>query len=168
LDTQTKSAEQLSRFSSPEQLDQIITMTPRRGWVALVSLLALIALVTVWVFSGDTEIKVAGSGLLYKGGDGGMYVVITLAPEDFERVKAGMEAAAYPALDTQNIIPGHVTDVSKINDGSLENRRYQAAIALDNADSDGFQGMPAGQVWQADITVGIFSPVGFFLRGGAQ
>ena len=63
----------LERLSSPEQLDQKITVVPQIGWVAVVALALLVAAALVWGILGTISIKVYGSGvLMYYGGIAGI------------------------------------------------------------------------------------------------
>ena len=57
----------LARLSSPEQLDQKLTVVPPAGWAALVSLAILILAALVWGIFGSISNKVFGNGLLIYG-----------------------------------------------------------------------------------------------------
>ena len=57
----------LDRLSSPEQLDQKLTVISPIGWAALISVLALIAAALAWGFLGTVSDKVSGSGMLMYG-----------------------------------------------------------------------------------------------------
>ena len=54
----------LQKLSSPEQLDQTITVINLQGWIGLCALGALLAAVFVWSFVGSIPEKVNGSGVL--------------------------------------------------------------------------------------------------------
>lgn len=58
----------LDRLSSPEQLDQLLTVTDSRGWLVLVALASLVVTAIVWGIYGMIPIKVAGSGILIRSG----------------------------------------------------------------------------------------------------
>jgi len=54
----------LDRLSSPEQLDQKITLVSPLGWIAVASLAVLILAAVTWGYLGIIYNKVAGSGVL--------------------------------------------------------------------------------------------------------
>ena len=57
----------LERMSSPEQLDQKLTVISPVGWMAVVSLAVLIFAALIWGFWGTVSNKVYGSGVLTYG-----------------------------------------------------------------------------------------------------
>lgn len=64
----------LERLSSPEQLDQLLTVTGPIGWVCLIAIIGVIALVIVWSVKGTLPDKVSGAGILIKSG--GVYEIV--------------------------------------------------------------------------------------------
>jgi len=58
----------LERLSSPEQLDQMMQVTDRRGWLALAALAGLLAMAVTWGFVGTIPTKVMGEGILIRTG----------------------------------------------------------------------------------------------------
>ncbi len=58
----------LERLSSPEQLDQLLTVTPARSWVALVGVLLLTGLTVAWGFTGSIATSVFGQGVMVRRG----------------------------------------------------------------------------------------------------
>src|SRR5918912_1009761 len=54
----------LERLSSPEQLDQVMQVTPLRGWLALVALAAVVVAAVAWGVVGTIPVEVSGQGLL--------------------------------------------------------------------------------------------------------
>jgi multidrug efflux pump subunit AcrA (membrane-fusion protein) len=58
----------LERLSSPEQLDQLMQVTDRRGWLALTALAGLLAMAVTWGFVGSIPTKVTGEGILIRTG----------------------------------------------------------------------------------------------------
>lgn len=58
----------LDRLSSPEQLDLMIKITNPAGWVALLTLIGLIAIAIFWGIFGSIPTKVIGSAVLIKTG----------------------------------------------------------------------------------------------------
>lgn len=58
----------LERLSSPEQLDQLLTVTSPKGWVSLIAMWAVLACVIVWAFFGKIPTTEEGGGILVVGG----------------------------------------------------------------------------------------------------
>jgi len=81
----------LDRLSSPEQLDQKITVVSPIGWVAVVSLAVLILAGLSWGFLGTVYNRVSGSGMFIYGGgivtltasSGGQITYVDVSPGDF-------------------------------------------------------------------------------------
>lgn len=63
----------LERLSSPEQLDQMMQVTTRKGWLSLASLGGVIAAALVWGVFGSVPERVGGPGILVLSG--GVYEV---------------------------------------------------------------------------------------------
>ena len=79
----------LERLSSPEQLDQMMRVTHRRGWMALGALIALLATAVVWGLFGTISTKVMGQGILLRhGGLGNVVATYTGEITEFH-VSAG-------------------------------------------------------------------------------
>ncbi|MDQ4126630.1 MAG: HlyD family efflux transporter periplasmic adaptor subunit [Actinomycetota bacterium] len=57
--------EAMDQLSSPDELDRLMHVTDRRGWLALVALSAIVVAVVVWGFFGSIPIEV-------RGGDGAL------------------------------------------------------------------------------------------------
>ncbi|MCL2055770.1 MAG: NHLP bacteriocin system secretion protein [Oscillospiraceae bacterium] len=57
----------LDRLSSPEQLDQKLTVVSPAGWAALASFTVLLAAALLWGFLGSVSDKVSGGGMLLYG-----------------------------------------------------------------------------------------------------
>jgi len=57
----------LDRLSSPEQLDQKLTVITPIGWIAMISLAVLILAAAAWGYLGAISNKVSGSGVLMFG-----------------------------------------------------------------------------------------------------
>jgi HlyD family secretion protein len=55
-------------LSSPEQLDQLLRVTNRRGWLALAAIAALLAVAVAWGFLGTVSTKVSGFGIVVTRG----------------------------------------------------------------------------------------------------
>ncbi len=58
----------LDRLSSPEQLDQLVSVTTPLGWVSLLGFLLLLSSVVVWGFLGKISSMATGGGILIKTG----------------------------------------------------------------------------------------------------
>ena len=58
----------LERLQSPEQLDQMIEVTTRKGWLSLYATLLVIVTALLWGIFGSVPKKVSGKGLLVKSG----------------------------------------------------------------------------------------------------
>lgn len=54
----------LDRLSSPEELDQLITVTRSRGWIALFGLIGILMTAVIWSFTGSIPIQVNGAGII--------------------------------------------------------------------------------------------------------
>ncbi len=61
----------LDRLSSPEQLDQLLTITTPRSWLVLLGFALLIGAVLIWAFLGSVATTVDGEGILLRGGRSG-------------------------------------------------------------------------------------------------
>lgn len=57
----------LDRLSSPEQLDELMEVTPARAWIALASIGVLMAAVLGWSIFGRIPTKIHGEGILLRG-----------------------------------------------------------------------------------------------------
>ena len=58
----------LERLSSPEQLDQLLTVTSPKGWIALIALWSVLAAIVVWAVVGRIPTTEQGRGILVVGG----------------------------------------------------------------------------------------------------
>ena len=75
----------LERLSSPEQLDQLMTVTSPKGWLALIALGTLVTVAVIWGVYGTIPTKVQGNGILLRSG--GVY--------DIESETAGKVTSIY-------------------------------------------------------------------------
>ncbi len=78
----------LERLSSPDQLDQLMRVTNRRGWLALIALTGLIVTAVVWGFLGTVATKVSGSGILVTRG--GLSGVLISQPGEITNIHVGI------------------------------------------------------------------------------
>lgn len=58
----------LDRLSSPERIDQLEVLIPRRSWLILLGFLLFIALGIFWGFHGSIPTKIGGKGILLAPG----------------------------------------------------------------------------------------------------
>lgn len=58
----------LERMSSPEQLDQMITITTPLGWLSLLAISGLLLLAILWGMYGSVPTKVKGQGIILRQG----------------------------------------------------------------------------------------------------
>jgi HlyD family secretion protein len=58
----------LDRLASPEQLDQLITLTSPIGWAALTAIAVLLSAIVVWGIFGKVPTRVEGAGILIARG----------------------------------------------------------------------------------------------------
>ncbi len=83
----------IERLSSPEQLDQMITVTDPRGWIVLLTVLFMLMAFGIWAFFGSIKTSVDGRGILLKSGGvrniihyaSGQLYDIKVAPGDMVR-----------------------------------------------------------------------------------
>nr|CAA6800327.1 MAG: NHLP bacteriocin system secretion protein [uncultured Thiotrichaceae bacterium] len=54
----------LDRLSSPDQLDQLVTITDAKGWLALITLALILLSVIIWSLTGSIPTNVQGEGIL--------------------------------------------------------------------------------------------------------
>lgn len=64
----------IERLSSPEQLDQLMTVTSPRAWFALIAVAAILFTAIVWSIFGNIPYKTSGEGILIKSE--GVYNII--------------------------------------------------------------------------------------------
>jgi len=67
----------LDKLQSPEQLDQLMTVTSPAGWIALLAIGVFVIIITIWSFYGELPQRVTGKGMLIKSG--GLYSITHVA-----------------------------------------------------------------------------------------
>ena len=119
----------LEQLSSPEQLDQLMRVATPKGWVVLLSLVALIGVAVVWGIFGRVSVTVKGDGILMKSGGilniqhlaGGMIKEVKVRSGDV--VHQGEVVARVSQLDIVNKI-----NETRIKLRELERRRTRTQI----------------------------------------
>lgn len=133
----------LEELQAPEKLDELMTLTSPRSWLALITMAALTALAVLWGVAGTVTRGVEGRGiLLQKGGiktahslDEG--VVIDLLVEIDDHVEVGDALARIADPEGQAGVRveyspyrGRVVDLM-INEGELLHRGSSIATIVD-------------------------------------
>ena len=80
----------LDRLSSPEQLDQLMTVTSPRGWITLIGMGCLLLVLLLWGLLGTVPTKISSQGILISAGGvsniilptGGQITDIKIVPGD--------------------------------------------------------------------------------------
>jgi hypothetical protein len=62
------------RFSSPEQLDQLIKVTSPKSWLVLIAVSCIIVSFVIWGFLGSISTKIEGQGILLN--NGGVFTIV--------------------------------------------------------------------------------------------
>ncbi|HZP79396.1 MAG TPA: NHLP bacteriocin system secretion protein [Pseudolabrys sp.] len=119
----------LERLSTPDRLDQGLTIVGSAEWIGLGALVALILGGAVWGATIDVPITVGGSGILLApggllevtSGSRGRVVNFSIAPGD--QVKAGQEVAR---LDQSEIVAQLATAKAELRDLQAEHDQIVA------------------------------------------
>ncbi len=56
----------LDRLSAPEELDKMVQVTDRRGWIALIALISLVVAAIVWSIFGSLPVMMKANGVLFR------------------------------------------------------------------------------------------------------
>jgi len=108
----------LERLSSPEQLDQLMTISSPRGWIGLVGVFCLLAVLVLWSFFGLIIAKIDANGVIIKGNDGSaqnLQAVLYLPFDQGQQVAPGMQVQLSPAQSKREepgFVLGQVASVS--------------------------------------------------------
>ncbi|MBJ7598156.1 MAG: hypothetical protein DLM67_24680 [Candidatus Nephthysia bennettiae] len=78
----------LDRLSSPEQLDQLIRITSRRSWIALLAMAAVVLSAVAWGLIGTITTSVSDQGMFIRGG--GLFAVQTPSAGQVRSVSVGV------------------------------------------------------------------------------
>ncbi len=66
----------LAKLSSPEQLDQLIIITDRKGWIALLATGLIVISSLIWAFTAHLPVIISGSGILVA--QGGLHELVAM------------------------------------------------------------------------------------------
>ena len=66
----------LAKLSSPEQLDQLITVTDQKGWISLLAITIIIIGALLWSITGEIPVTVDGNGIILRRG--GRHKIISI------------------------------------------------------------------------------------------
>jgi HlyD family secretion protein len=131
----------LDRLASPEELDQLITVTGPRAWLALAALLSILGTAVLWGFLGNIPQKTEGQGILMASG--GVENIVNLAAgrvtdvrvQSGDRVKKGEIVARIDQPDLIKQINDYkkdLEDVKSFNAGADSEDRTNFSASLDD------------------------------------
>jgi biotin carboxyl carrier protein len=110
----------LDRMSSPERLDQMMKITSRRGWLALVGLIALVVVALIWGIFGRVPTTISGQGLIIRPGGSFPVPALTVGQVAAINVAAGDLVVQGQVLATvQPLSGGDPVPVTSIQDGRV-------------------------------------------------
>ena len=108
----------LERLSSPEQLDQLMTVTSPRGWLALVGFGSLLALGLVWSIFATIQVTVPGKGILIQRptDPATLEAVIYVSLEDGRKIRPGFDVqlALSTVRSDEGLLLGTVTSLAQL------------------------------------------------------
>jgi hypothetical protein len=81
------SSNALEAPTSPDQLDQLMQVTPPRGWIALAGVGVLLTLALIWGLTGSVQVSVEGEGVLLS--QGGVQILKATEPGIVTRILVG-------------------------------------------------------------------------------
>ena len=115
----------IDRLASPEQLDQLMTITRPRGWMALAVLWLMLGVGVAWGIFGRIPQKVSGRGIIIR--EGGILDVVSLGSGQIEEilVRPGqkierdqivarvreLDAARQSSVDVRSTLSGTVVEI---------------------------------------------------------
>lgn len=108
----------LEKLASPEQLDQLMAITTPRGWLILLGLGSLLAMVVVWSVFATIPTTVSGDGILIASQDnpGQLEAVLYMSVWDGMRLVPDMEVKIAPVSvikEEYGMIRGRVASVKR-------------------------------------------------------
>ncbi len=124
--------EALERFSSPEQLDQLMQIVTLRSWLPMATLGALLGIGFLWSFWGSIPVTTTGRGfLVYRNDHNNELVgVAYFDAREVAQIDPGMKVLMIPDVDTGKQISrgiyGRVKSVATPKVRTLEGIRKSA------------------------------------------
>jgi hypothetical protein len=108
----------LEKLQAPEQLDQLLSVTSPRSWLALLAISGLLIAAVLWSVLATVEVTLPGSGVLVvtENEAGQFEAVIFVTIEDARRIHPGMTARIAPATvrkEEYGLLQGRVTAVNQ-------------------------------------------------------
>jgi len=122
----------LERASSPEQLDQLITITTPAGWVALLAILIFLTATVIWGIYGSIPTQVDGRGiLLFQEGVASVQVpntgrITRIAVEVGDVIEQGQIVARIEREDLIDQIKIAQTDLKALETSFEEKQRTES------------------------------------------
>ncbi len=112
----------LEKLQAPEQLDQLLTVTSPRSWLALFAIGGLLVAALLWSLLATVEVALDGNGVLVlndetsdQSNHAQFKAVIFVGIEDARRIHTGMTARISPATvrkEEYGLLDGRVTAVN--------------------------------------------------------
>jgi len=78
----------LAKLSSPEQLDQLIIITDRKGWIAVLAIGIILIASLIWAFTANLPVMISGSGILVA--EGGIHEMVAIQDGTVKEVKVNL------------------------------------------------------------------------------
>ncbi len=108
----------LEKLQAPEQLDQLLTVTSPRSWLALLAITALLTAGLLWSVLATVEVALPGTGVLRpaEADASQLEAILFVTLEDAQRIRRGMKARISPAMVRQEehgLLHGWVTAVGR-------------------------------------------------------
>ena len=134
----------LDRLRSPDELDKMFSVTTPVGWIALVTVLILVASGMVWAVFGVMADKVSGTGLIVDSAGmvnispatGGR--VLELRPEVGDRVQKGQVVAIVEQYSTEQDIARLKADLNNTTSHvEMSSKVAQLNALMDKLQRDG-------------------------------
>lgn len=134
----------LDRLASPEQLDQLVQVTPPQGWAALGILAGVMVAGVLWGWFGSIPMEVTADGLLQSRASQmdvsssspgeELEAVLLLPPDSPTKVAAGMEAHIFFSdanPEEFGFIVGYVRGVDVVRGNGNSWRRVEVSLKRD-------------------------------------
>jgi HlyD family secretion protein len=125
----------IDRLSSPEQLDQLLTIAGARSWLAIAAVLVILIAGVVWGFEGRVVTTASGMGVIVRQGGvlnivasgAGVITAITVRPGQTVKANEVIATIAQPALLQQMLL------LEKAREEAILNRGQQLKSDADSA-----------------------------------